>query len=86
MNTKIIPAVVSLLAGLVSLVVTYIRKAEMNEILTTLLVVLLSFYVLGWIVKAVIDKYTIDDKETEEAEDSELENIETEQTEQTEQV
>lgn len=79
MNTKKIPAVVSLLAGLIALVVTYVRKAEILETLTTLLIVLLSFYVLGSIVKVVIDKIVKDDIEEETDEESELENIETDE-------
>lgn len=79
MNTKKIPAIVSLLAGLVALVVTYIRNAEIIEILTTLLIVLLSFYILGSIVKVVIDKNTADEEEETE-EEPELENIETDET------
>lgn len=77
MNTKKIPAVVSLLAGLISLIVTYMRRAEVVEVLTTLLIVLLSFYVLGAIVKVVIDKFVAED-ETDLLEELELENIETE--------
>ena len=78
MNTRKIPAITALLAGLIALVVTYIRKAEMIEILTTLLIVLLSFYILGSIVKVVIDKVIVDE-EPEEEQEAVLENIDTEE-------
>lgn len=79
MNTKKVPAVVSLLAGLIALVVTYLERAELIEILTTLFIVLLSFYILGCIVKAIIDKLTVVEEEPEE----ELENIEVTEAEET---
>ncbi len=79
MNTKKIPAIVSLLAGLIALIITYIRKAEIVETLTTLFLVLLSFYILGSIVKVVIDKTVADDIEEETEEELELENIDTEE-------
>ena len=76
MNTKNIPALISLTAGLIALVVTYISKAELIDILTTLFIVLLSFYILGFVVKAMVDKLTMV-QEVEE-EEQELENIDTE--------
>lgn len=80
MNTKMIPAILSLLAGLVAVIVTYINKADMVGILTTLFIVLLSFYILGWIGKVIIDK-CIGEEEIpeEEIDDEELENIETDE-------
>lgn len=77
MNTKIIPPILSLLAGLVAIIVTYVSNAEVIEILTTLFFVLLSFYILGWIIKAVIDANMKEEPEEEEDE-VELENIDTE--------
>ena len=77
MNTKKIPAIISLAAGLVSLIVTYISKEELLSVLTTLFIVLLSFYILGCILKVIIDKLTAE-KEPEEEEEKELENIDTE--------
>lgn len=79
MNTKVIPAIVSLTAGLVAVIVTMIRKAELIEILTTLFLVLLSFYILGCIIKSVLDRFVQEDEENEnDEEEEELENIETE--------
>lgn len=79
MNTKTIPAIISLTAGLVAVIVTMIRKAELIEILTTLFIVLLSFYILGCIIKAVLDRFVKEDEENEkDEEEEELENIETE--------
>lgn len=81
MNTKKVPAIISLAAGLIALIVTTIRRAELIEILTTLFIVLLSFYILGCILKVILDKFVGEDEEAEEGEDeeAELENIDTEE-------
>lgn len=81
MNTKMIPAILSLLAGLVAVIVTYINKADMVGILTTLFIVLLSFYILGLIGKVIIDKCIGEEEEIpeEETDGEELENIETDE-------
>jgi len=76
MNTKKVPAIVSLMAGLIATIVTTIRRAELIEVLTTLLLVLLSFYILGCIIKVILDKFVSEDEEGEgEDEEVELENI-----------
>ena len=80
MNTKQVPAVISLAAGLVAVIVTTIRRAELIEVLTTLFIVLLSFYILGCIVKAILDKFVGEEEEENlenEDEEIELENIDT---------
>lgn len=81
MNTKKVPAIISLAAGLIALIVTTIRRAELIEILTTLFIVLLSFYILGCILKVILDKFAGEDEEAEEGEDeeAELENIDTDE-------
>lgn len=86
MNTKVIPAILSLLAGVIALIVTYIRKAELIEILTTLFIVLLSFYILGCIVKAIMDKFVAPREEDEEegvGEEEDMENIDTNEEQET---
>ena len=77
MNTKKIPAIISLVAGIVSLIVTYVSKVELVRTLTTLFIVLLSFYILGCIVKAIMDKHVVEDEEPEDEDEEELENIDT---------
>ena len=83
MNTKKIPAIVSLLAGLISIIITYMKGTELQESLITLFIVLLSFYIFGSIVKAIVDYLTKEEPVEEETEeDGEvLENVETDESE-----
>lgn len=77
MNTKKIPAVLSLLAGLIALIIMFIGKVEMLELLTTLFIVLLSFYVFGCIVRAIVNKcLPPEEEEIDEDEDEQVEVVE----------
>lgn len=87
MNTRYIPAIVMLLGGLVRSIVGIIDKEELTLSYTiSLLVVLFIFYIIGGIIKAILDKYvplkTDDDLEDEEGSDEikELENIQENET------
>lgn len=57
MNTKNIPAIMSLSAGAITSIITYIIGYEVKAMLGILLAVLLLFYVAGLIVKAILDKF-----------------------------
>lgn len=86
MKTKHIPAVIMLTAGLITCITAIIKHMDMDRtFLTVLLVVLLSFYVFGCIVKWVLDKTINPEQEAEEetAEDAEGDD-ETEGEEETE--
>ena len=56
MKTKGIPAVVMLLAGFVTCIIGIVQHMETDVFIKTLLAVLIIFYVLGCIVKLVLDK------------------------------
>ncbi len=56
MKTKQIPAVVMLLAGFVTCIVAIFQGMEQGKFLKILLVVLISFYVAGCIVKVILDR------------------------------
>lgn len=57
MNTKNIPAIISLSAGAVTSIITFVLGYEVKAMLGILLAVLLLFYVAGLIVKAILDKF-----------------------------
>lgn len=57
MNTKNIPAIMSLSAGAITSIITFLIKYEVKAMLGILLAVLLLFYVAGLIVKAILDKF-----------------------------
>ena len=69
MNTKPIPAIVMLIAGFTMCVVSITNGYDLSFLIRRLLFVLLGFYLLGYIIKLVLDtnckkqdkKFTIQD-------------------------
>lgn len=78
MKTKSVPAVIMLIAGFIACVAGMIAHMEVAGFMKMLLVVLILFYILGCIVKIVLDKNfaemqdeeTTDGEETEDNEES----------------
>ena len=64
MNTKKVPVFVMLLAGAVTCVVTYLNHYNLHDMLVALILVLLSFLILGIIIKVIFDKFDIAIKDT----------------------
>ncbi len=62
MNTKRIPAIVMLLAGAVTCIVTYIDGYDIRDTLFILFWVLLIFLVLGIVVKRILDSFRLPDE------------------------
>lgn len=56
MKTKPIPAIITLLAGLVTCIVVFKSGYEVEHGLRTLLAVLIIFYIIGLILRAVLDR------------------------------
>lgn len=56
MKTKQIPAIIMLVAGFITCVISIFQRLEAGRFLKLLLIVLICFYILGGIVKLVIDK------------------------------
>lgn len=56
MNTKPIPAIVMLTAGFITCVVGIVQHFSFGVFVKTLFLVLIGFYLLGCIVKLVLDK------------------------------
>ena len=56
MNTKPIPAIIMLAAGFMTCVVGIVQHFSFGTYVKTLLLVLIGFYLLGCIVKLVLDK------------------------------
>lgn len=82
MKTKSIPVTLMLVAGAIACVLGFIYQYETTQFFTMVLIVLIVFYVLGGIVKMIIDRNFsgISVKKTEKSEESEetKENIESE--------
>ena len=85
MNTKNIPAIIMLTAGFISAIIMIKQGTGTNTYLITLLKVLIIFYILGMVIKFILDKFIKMDNPEDEAEnenineeesgDTDLENI-----------
>lgn len=78
LKTKTIPALVMLMGGAVSSIVTYINHYTLENMLLIVLLSLIGFYILGMVLKKVFDSFHIVLKKEEE-EMTEGEVIEKEQ-------
>ena len=78
MKTKQVPAIVMLLAGLLTCVISIVQHMEFGKFVKTLFIVVICFYILGCIVKMILDKNFAEMQE-ETTEDTEAEE-ETENT------
>ena len=56
MNTKPIPAIIMVTAGFVTCIVGIVQHFSFGKYIKTLFLVLIGFYLLGCIVKLVLDK------------------------------
>lgn len=79
MKTKQIPILITLAAGLITSILGFVMQMETNQFVKTLVVVLISFYILGCIAKLVLDKTF--KEETEEATEEAVEEADAEETE-----
>ena len=83
MKTKSIPAIIMLVAGAMACVLGFVYRYESTQFFTMVFTVLIVFYMLGCIVKIIIDKnFPVEsDKNEENTEESEetKENINSEE-------
>lgn len=72
MNTKSIPAIIMLLAGFIACIAGMQAHMEVAGFMKMLLIVLIIFYILGCIVKMILDKNfpEVQEEETTEGEDA----------------
>ncbi|MBE5882257.1 MAG: hypothetical protein E7289_08140 [Lachnospiraceae bacterium] len=57
METKNVPTIVMLTAGLVTSIVMYVNKYELSMTLKTVLLVFFVFYLFGCLIKRILDKF-----------------------------
>ena len=95
MKTEFIPKFITLLAGAVISIVCIVKDVEVTRALEILLATLILFYIIGCLVRRLIERVLISnsvlrkeiDKQTDEdieAEDKEVSESETEKTDQDE--
>lgn len=63
MRTRYIPAGIMLIAGAVTCIISIVQRQDIVKSLTTLLIVLILFYVIGLIAKFFVEKILKDFKE-----------------------
>lgn len=74
MNTKNIPTIIMLTAGLSSSIVMYLMHYGLYKMLRILLLVFFVFYILGLLVKKILDRFCVPkQEETEEEQTAEEE-------------
>lgn len=76
METKNIPTIVMLTAGFVTSIVMYINNYELSVTLQAILIVFLVFYILGLLVKRLLDKFCPPPKAEEDSEEENEGNTE----------
>jgi len=74
MKTKPIPAIVMLLAGFVTCIMSIYNRLNLKTFTKTLLLVLIIFYFFGVIIKIVLDKNFVMAEDKEEEIDPEIED------------
>lgn len=65
MNTKNIPALVTLSAGLLASVIMYLNSYELHKFLWILFFVLLGFFILGSVLRTAIDRFDMQNAKEE---------------------
>lgn len=82
MKTKSIPVTLMLVAGAIACVLGFVNQYDTTSFFTMVLTVLIIFYILGCIVKIIIDKNfseaSMKKEETSEESEETKENIESE--------
>lgn len=73
MWTHYLPALIMLIAGAITSIIDIINKVELVTSLKRLLVVLIIFYILGLITRAIVVKTLVERKKTEEEDYEETE-------------
>lgn len=71
MKTKQVPVIITLVAGLITCILGFTMHMESGQFMSTLVIVLLSFYILGCIAKLVLDKNFKEEPEEEATEEAE---------------
>lgn len=92
MKTNYIPALIMLAAGLVNCIISIPLKLQLFDFTKRLLIVLVIFYIIGVVIKIILDMNfkTMDDLDENEEEvivqdeEDEIENIETSEDEEEE--
>lgn len=70
MKTKQVPVIITLVAGLITCILGFTMHMGTAQFVRTLVIVLISFYILGCIAKLVLDKNFKEEPEEEATEEA----------------
>ncbi len=70
MKTKQVPVIITLVAGLITCILGFTMHMETAKFVQTLVIILVSFYILGCIAKLVLDKNFKEEPEEEATEEA----------------
>lgn len=71
MKTKTIPALITLTAGLITCIVSFLSNVSMEKFVASLFLTVLIFFMLGSVIKLVLDRNFPPEPEEMEAEENE---------------
>ena len=74
MKTKPIPAIIMLIAGFVTCIMSIYNHLDLGTFTKTLLLVLIIFYILGCVVQIILDRNFKDMEDENKKETQEMEN------------
>jgi uncharacterized membrane protein YqjE len=83
-SLKLLPMIVMLVAGLITCIIAIVKNFDNTYALTSLFIVLLTFYIIGLIARFVIIKVCFPEKSEDVSEDGEEGTTMEEETEQKE--
>lgn len=63
-KTKLIPPFIMLMAGAIASILTFLNHYDIKDMLFILLIVLIIFYILGLVVKKILDTFTVVDEKS----------------------
>ncbi|MCI9447048.1 MAG: hypothetical protein HFH36_06580 [Lachnospiraceae bacterium] len=75
MKTKQVPVIITLIAGLITCILGFKMHMGTAQFVRTLVIILISFYILGCIAKLVLDKNFKEEPEEEATEEAGEESV-----------
>lgn len=72
MKRKLVPPFIMLLAGAVTSIVMFLNHYEIKKMLWILVAVLVSFYIIGVVIKEILDSFDKEDMENKLSEEGKV--------------
>ena len=86
MNTKPLPAILALVAGFLTCIMSFVQNVDLVIFAKRFIVVCIVFFVIGMVIRIVIDMNFKEKNEEKVSEDLQMEETETEENEEIEEA